>query len=52
MAVFRHASQGVTVRNFWLCLQGNLVMSAQDVKGFTLSPPHHGSCWSPGKQKR
>lgn len=20
MAVFRHASQGVTVRNFWLCL--------------------------------
>ena len=21
MAVFRHASQGVTVRNFWLCYQ-------------------------------
>ena len=23
MAVFRHASQGVTVRNFWLCKPRN-----------------------------
>ena len=31
MAVFRHASQGVTVRNFWLC------MTFQPATGFNVA---------------